>query len=575
MSAFGQAGFGSMNRRRQLQAQGQLDPYGQQVRAAKQAPTMTAYAQPNAQATGQAPQQSAAAIKQPRAASPPSSAPAFPSQPAGPTLEEQNPVSAKNRRRATGHPIDDAEREEFARDSMTALFNRGSFETGGELVAKGGNKSMVFPMDQWGRYINPQTGQLISKNEAERLAMRHGSVGIPSFEQLNTAKEFGAAWEEEKRRVHAAFSGASYHGMLDPWRTNAASQDFLQGVSVVDGRPVFSGSRQVRTDQGMKNAEYRPDGTLAYSDITALPAPGTAQPIQPQSQGTPYSGMRVDAYSLGQNQGGAPNGFQTAGQNSGGQPAIQDPVRYFKERGSNPWNLADPSTQRARENPAEYQAALAAISQLQDSFDPRTMEMTRVKDPRKFVELQRRQLGVDALPQTADLRKQYEEAQRAALMEQSDAFRSGRQATEMETELGRRMQNFDDRQRSYGTGHYDPKTYGTNSAYAYASGIRQEQDDLRKLIADTSRRRTARESTEKMLQEDPRRYFEDRARSLGTDWRDEVVQMAALSNSEAMMDQPLVQQAVRTLNQQLQSEAGYQGPYQDQYFIYNKSPWRK
>lgn len=43
MSAFGQAGFGSSNRRRQLQAQGQMDPYGQQVRAAKQAPTFNIY----------------------------------------------------------------------------------------------------------------------------------------------------------------------------------------------------------------------------------------------------------------------------------------------------------------------------------------------------------------------------------------------------------------------------------------------------------------------------------------------------------------------------------------------------
>lgn len=476
MSAFGQAGFGSMNRRRQLQAQGQLDPYGQQVRAAKQAPTMTAYAQPNAQATGQAPQQSAAAIKQQRM--------------------QQLPMGA-----------------------YTGVW---------------GN-TVYYGQDGKSPPASPDSNHYDASGRLAKL----GS---------------GAGW--------------GYTGAMDVnWQRESEIKSLTPSLSEADRLKVMTYSDN---DYGnwLKHAHGHAERARAAS-------PGTAQPVPPQSQGTPYSGMRVDAYSLGQNQGGAPNGFQTAGQNSGGQPAIQDPVRYFKERGSNPWNLADPSTQRARENPAEHQAALAAISQLQNSFDPRTMEMTRVKDPRKFVELQRRQLGVDALPQVADLRKQHEEAQRAALMEQSDAFRSGRQATEMETELSRRMQNFDDRQRSYGTGHYDPKTYGTNSAYAYASGIRQEQDDLRKLIADTSRRRTARESTEKMLQEDPRRYFEDRARSLGTDWRDEVVQMAALSNSEAMMDQPLVQQAVRTLNQQLQSEAGYQGPYQDRYFIYNKSPWRK
>lgn len=38
MSAFGRTGFGSLGRRSQLRAQGQLDPYGQQVRAAMRGP---------------------------------------------------------------------------------------------------------------------------------------------------------------------------------------------------------------------------------------------------------------------------------------------------------------------------------------------------------------------------------------------------------------------------------------------------------------------------------------------------------------------------------------------------------
>ena len=45
MSAFGQAGFGSRNRQNQLRAQGQMDPYGNQVRQAKQAPTFNIYSQ--------------------------------------------------------------------------------------------------------------------------------------------------------------------------------------------------------------------------------------------------------------------------------------------------------------------------------------------------------------------------------------------------------------------------------------------------------------------------------------------------------------------------------------------------
>jgi hypothetical protein len=48
MSAFGQAGFGSRNRQNQLRAQGQMDPYGNQVRQAKQAPTFNIYSQPQA-----------------------------------------------------------------------------------------------------------------------------------------------------------------------------------------------------------------------------------------------------------------------------------------------------------------------------------------------------------------------------------------------------------------------------------------------------------------------------------------------------------------------------------------------
>jgi len=80
MSAFGQAGFGSRNRQNQLRAQGQMDPYGNQVRQAKQAPTFNIYNQ----------QPQASSPQPPRPSTPsqqPTSMPAYGGQPqaGGPT----------------------------------------------------------------------------------------------------------------------------------------------------------------------------------------------------------------------------------------------------------------------------------------------------------------------------------------------------------------------------------------------------------------------------------------------------------------------------------------------------------
>lgn len=54
MIAFGQAGFGSRNRQNQLRSQGQVDPFGQQVRQAMQPPTLNIYQAPPATAQAQA-----------------------------------------------------------------------------------------------------------------------------------------------------------------------------------------------------------------------------------------------------------------------------------------------------------------------------------------------------------------------------------------------------------------------------------------------------------------------------------------------------------------------------------------
>jgi hypothetical protein len=63
MNAFGQAGFGSRNRQNQLRAQGQMDPYGNQVRQAKQAPTFNIYnQQPAPSSRSAAPRQQPASM---------------------------------------------------------------------------------------------------------------------------------------------------------------------------------------------------------------------------------------------------------------------------------------------------------------------------------------------------------------------------------------------------------------------------------------------------------------------------------------------------------------------------------
>lgn len=563
MSAFGQAGFGSVNRRRQLQAQGQMDPYGQQVRAAKQAPTMTAYAQPTQQPAGQAPQQSAAAIKQQRMQQLPEG---------GYTGVWGNTVYYG----ADGK-------------SPPASSNSNHYDASGRLMKLGMGAGWGYTgaLDvNWQREseIKSLTPTMSEADRLKVMTYSENDYGNWLKHAHGHAERARAASPGTAQPVQPQTRGTPYGST--PYGAYSA-----YNLGQNRGGDPSSASGQAYRQAALDVAAERGQGKLARNqtsgpDIAARATDaGAGGGMSPQEMLREANSRRL-AYR--QDRHGAEVGARLAERDANGLSGFLNQYRpesgiyqqaVARSMGETNRMELDLLLGRLRHDGFQSSDANAtgneAIAQSQDIFDPRTMEMTRAQDPRKFVELQRRQLGVDALPQPADLRNQYYDAQRAALMEQSDAFRSGRQAMEMEAMLGQRMRNFDDRQRSYGTGHYDPLTYGANSAYAYASGIRQEQDDLRKLIADTGRRRTNREAEEQRLREDPRAVFEDRARTLGTDWRDEVVQMAALSQSEAMMDQPLMRQAAQTLNQQLQQEAGYTGPYQDQYFIYNRSPWRK
>lgn len=337
MSAFGQAGFGSRNRRNQLRSQGQMDPYGQQVRAAKQAPTFSVYqTQGTQQATGQqrAPSQSQPA-QQPAAAQPSLQlgAPAMPaySQPAAPIAGSAQggpgtaqPIQPQSQGTPYGADPGYADRVAAAEQQWSSTpAGSQKIDWEGNSVRRGLAEGYSLDMitrglKRRGRFAADPEGAAKFANQVEQDWIASLSSGLPQkpgpnataaehSAYLNASNAYGRQQKAQQARderiaAEAAFNdsartaGEPSQRWIDETRRRvidwgevpfgmhpfAFRQNLIAGKIDISGRPV--------TEETPAWARYdyqRPQSAPAAIQ-TIGNTPGQAQPIQPQSQGTPY-----------------------------------------------------------------------------------------------------------------------------------------------------------------------------------------------------------------------------------------------------------------------------------------------
>jgi hypothetical protein len=226
MSAFGQAGFGSRNRQNQLRAQGQMDPYGNQVRQAKQAPTFNIYNQQSQPAPSSRP-----ATPRPQ----PASMPAYGGQPqtggSMPTMGQAQPIppastgtpQPQRGGRATGsqsvrqmatpeNPLYGADGTALAR--IAAQFHNAGMQVPPELsqaLSQVQHNSLKSQYDA--RYVSPDMWRNASQSEkdtllAQRDHLGNAVAGADGRALLNT-------WSQEQMQ--------QFLGKLQAWRDRPMS----------------------------------------------------------------------------------------------------------------------------------------------------------------------------------------------------------------------------------------------------------------------------------------------------------------------------------------------------------------
>jgi hypothetical protein len=288
MSAFGQpgisAGYGSGRRQRALQSQGQMDPYGNQVRQAMQ-PTggqqgggFQAYAP-------QAPQQGGKAAggfqayAQPQAMGAPAgqqgggfqayapqsqNATALPQSVLGAgsqlrgneafsVLYGRDPVDDEQLRRPRGQARDDAERQKWAAEDRTLWDRRtdeylrtgGLAQVGSTLFSRSGGKTAALPIDRFGNTIDPRTGQIINSDQARQYASQAGVVQEYTTDGMQQAAaqaiQFGDAMNALYRQASQERDPVTGRSQFVDHTGISPTAAFWSGVSVgPDGMPVFN-----------------------------------------------------------------------------------------------------------------------------------------------------------------------------------------------------------------------------------------------------------------------------------------------------------------------------------------------
>jgi len=248
MSAFGQAGFGSKNRQNQLRAQGQMDPYGQQVRAAKQAPTFNIYQ------TQQPAQQPAS-----QQAKPPAT-PAAPAMPAYSTGQTAQPTATPG----TAQPIQpQSQGTPYGADPGYA-----------DRVAAAAQQWNSTPAgsQQFGNWQNNPSA--VARQRQQEMAARNAEMAAAGLASDQLTQQ---ANNTERLYVQDGFAQRQFE---------------RDGQNVTELAPSY-GIGGLGTEH-LPRYRRLPDGTMQRVDqadrapVGGPGAPGQAQPIPPQAQGTPY-----------------------------------------------------------------------------------------------------------------------------------------------------------------------------------------------------------------------------------------------------------------------------------------------
>ena len=260
-----------------------MDPYGQQVRAAKQAPTLNIYQTPSSyqQATGQpqAPSQSQPA-QQPAAAQPSLQLGA----PAMPAYQQAQPVQPQS----TGTPYSAPPKQDWLQSmsddelkkSLSSWTAAGTSGTGGafvdanlkaakaELARRGQSfnatdarrQQLQGDVDRVNRQINEWNGR------AQPGQPRIGETFLVNGQPDQQWMQANQYWADQRRQAQTA---------LDTYNSE---------------NPVIQtgGPGRMRTPEAGPSAGYWDRDTWIQTGGPGRASPGTAQPIQPQSQGTPY-----------------------------------------------------------------------------------------------------------------------------------------------------------------------------------------------------------------------------------------------------------------------------------------------
>jgi hypothetical protein len=287
MSAFGSQGF---TQQPAQQAIGNRKPrggfYTSGFAAPKAMPALsrgTPYANPSTRSAPRPPPAVPDAVQ--KWASTPGGQQANSPNSAAPRPQVQQPAvtnTAEEVRRATGQALNQEERDRWRRDEWSKLTNKGTSFDGqapgvvkGDVIsngrfhsASGGGKTLAVPINRWGEYLDPFTGQRISAEQAKALAATRGTAGPVSDEQAIAATDFARAWDKQLAMANQVTSHLGYnHLYTDPTRVGAANDAFVRGVTVdANGMPVFTGGAAAQSYLPQANAMAN-----AYLDVMGKP----------------------------------------------------------------------------------------------------------------------------------------------------------------------------------------------------------------------------------------------------------------------------------------------------------------
>lgn len=155
-------------------------------------------------------------------------------------------AKAANEQEAVRWANEDLDRRQRAGESFETLapglVPGDTVQRGTVFVANASGRTLAVPINRWGQYVDPFTGQIINREQATRLAGERGSTDRVTDEQLATASDFARAWDAELLRANLSTRSAGTPSVyVDAHnQVGMATDRFLSEVSVDGrGRPVW------------------------------------------------------------------------------------------------------------------------------------------------------------------------------------------------------------------------------------------------------------------------------------------------------------------------------------------------